>query len=64
MDEPIIAYKDEGPDEYGTFKWINVMFGNIKMFLHGNYHHVNSRYLPWYLAEFYQQFPLWPQSLK
>ena len=54
--EPIIARTDMGYDEFGVFKWVNVMIGNVKNALHGTYHHVSSRHLPRYLAEFCYRF--------
>ena len=47
---------DNGYDEYGGFKWVNVMIGNIKNALRGTYHHMSSSHLPRYLAEFYYRF--------
>jgi transposase-like protein len=54
--EPIISRTEKGYDEFGVFKWINVMIGNVKNALHGTYHHVSSRHLPRYLAEFCYRF--------
>ena len=54
--EPIIARTDKGYDEYDVFKWVNVMIGNVKNALHGTYHHVSSRHMPRYLAEFCYRF--------
>jgi len=54
--EPIIAKSDQGYDEYGVFKWVNIMIGNVKNALHGTYHHVSPRHLPRYLAEFCYRF--------
>ena len=32
--------------------WVNTLLGNLKRSMHGSYHHVISKYLPRYLAEF------------
>ncbi|MBU0909053.1 MAG: transposase, partial [Proteobacteria bacterium] len=32
------------------------MIGNVKNALHGTYHHVSTRHLPRYLAEFCYRF--------
>ena len=55
-EHPIIARTEGGYDEFGVFKWVNVMIGNIKNALHGTYHHVSPRHLPRYLAEFCYRF--------
>jgi len=54
--EPIISHTDAGYDEYGVFKWVNVMIGNVKNALRGTYHHVSASHLPRYLAEFCYRF--------
>ena len=56
MGVPFSLSTDNGYDEYGVFKWVNVMIGNVKNALHGTYHYVNSSHLPRYLAEFCYRF--------
>lgn len=36
--------------------WVNTILGNIKRLLHGTYHHLSSKHLPRYLAEFSYRF--------
>ena len=36
--------------------WVNTILGNIKRSLHGTYHHLSSKHLPRYLAEFSYRF--------
>lgn len=54
--EAIITHTDKGYDEFGVFKWVNVMIGNIKNSLHGTYHKISQNHLPRYLAEFSYRF--------
>lgn len=54
--EAIVTYSDAGYDEYGVFRWLNVMIGNVKNSLHGTYHKVSEKHLPRYLAEFCYRF--------
>ena len=47
-----------GPDsaQHPALLWVNTVLGNIKRSLHGSYHHVSSKHLPRYLAEFSYRF--------
>ena len=47
-----------GPDSvrHPQFTWVNTILGNIKRSLHGTYHHLSSKHLPRYLAEFSYRF--------
>ena len=47
-----------GPDSahHPALSWVNTVLGNIKRSLHGSYHHVSSKHLPRYLAEFSYRF--------
>jgi hypothetical protein len=54
--EVIITHTGAGYDEFGVFKWVNVMIGNIKNSLHGTYHKISENHLPRYLAEFSYRF--------
>ncbi|WP_319548644.1 IS1595 family transposase [Desulfogranum marinum] len=54
--EPIISRTENGYDEFGVFKWVNIMIGSVKNALHGTYHHVSPSHLPRYLAEFCYRF--------
>ena len=47
-----------GPDsaQHPALPWVNTVLGNIKRSLHGSYHHVSSKHLPRYLAEFSYRF--------
>ena len=38
------------------FKWVNTMIGNVKNAIKGNYHAINKKHLPRYLAEFCYRF--------
>ncbi len=38
--------------QHPALSWFNTILGNIKRSLHGSYHHVSSKLLPRYLAEF------------
>lgn len=39
-----------------SFTWVNTMIGNVKNSITGNYHSVDHRHLPRYLAEFCYRF--------
>ena len=42
--------------KHPALSWVNTLLGNLKRSMHGSYHHVSSKHLPRYLAEFSYRF--------
>ena len=42
--------------KHPVLSWVNTLLGNLKRSMHGSYHHVSSKHLPRYLAEFSYRF--------
>lgn len=51
-----VMSKDPEEKNKGVFCWINTVIGNLKTALSGTYHHISTKYLNRYLAEFEYRF--------
>jgi len=53
---PVVTGSGPKSAQHPELRWVNTILGNIKRSLHGSYHHVSSKHLPRYLAEFSYRF--------
>ena len=42
--------------KHPALSWVDTFLGNLKHSMHGSYHHISSKHLPRYLAEFSYRF--------
>ena len=54
--QPFVTGEGSAAAHHPALSWVNTILGNIKRSLHGSYHHVRSKHLPRYLAEFSYRF--------
>ena len=54
--QPLVTGSGPKSAQNPALDWVNTILGNIKRSLHGSYHHVSSKHLPRYLAEFSYRF--------
>ena len=54
--EPFVTGSGPASARHPALTWVNTILGNIKRSLHGTYHHLSSKHLPRYLAEFSYRF--------
>ena len=54
--QPFVTGSGPASARHPALTWVNTILGNIKRSLHGTYHHLSSKHLPRYLAEFSYRF--------
>ena len=54
--QPIVTGGGPAAARHPALSWVNTLLGKIKRSLTGSYHHVSSKHLPRYLAEFTYRF--------
>ena len=54
--QPFVTGSGPASAQHPALTWVNTILGNIKRSLHGTYHHLSSKHLPRYLAEFSYRF--------
>ena len=54
--QPFVTGGGPASARHPALTWVNTILGNIKRSLHGTYHHLSSKHLPRYLAEFSYRF--------
>ena len=54
--QPFVTGGGPASARHPALTWVNAILGNVKRSLHGTYHHLSSKQLPRYLAEFSYRF--------
>ena len=54
--QPFVTGSGPASARHPALTWVNTILGNIKRSLHRTYHHLSSKHLPRYLAEFSYRF--------
>ena len=54
--QPFAAGGGPASAKHPALSWVNTLLGNLKRSMHGSYHHVSSKHLLRYLAEFSYRF--------
>ncbi len=54
--QPFVTGGGPASAKHPALSWVNTLLGNLKRSMHGSYHHVSSKHLPQYLAEFSYRF--------
>ena len=54
--EPHVTGSGKAAVAHPSFKWVNIILGNLKNALSGTYHAINRKHVPRYLAEFQYRF--------
>ena len=54
--QPFVTGGGPASARHPAFTWVNTVLSNVKRSLHGTYHHISSKHLPRYLAEFSYRF--------
>ena len=54
--QPFVSGGGPASARYPALTWVNTILANVKRSLHGRYHHLSSKHLPRYLAEFSYRF--------
>lgn len=53
---PIVTGGGRPSPYQSTFKWVNIVLGNVKTAIRGTFHSVSEKHAPRYLAEFEYRF--------
>ena len=54
--QPFVTGSGPQSARHPALTWVNTILGNVKRSFHGTYHHLSSKHLPRYLAEFSYRF--------
>ena len=54
--QPFVTGSGPQSAQHPALTWVNTILGNVKRSFHGTYHHLSSKHLPRYLAEFSYRF--------
>ena len=54
--QPFVTGSGPQSAQHPALTWVNTILGNVKRAFHGTYHHLSSKHLPRYLAEFSYRF--------